>query len=328
MNSKSRFILPLILSAIAVTACAQDLALQIGQLMSQRPSAKQGLRFAHPKGIVCSGTFEASPGAASISRASHFRPGSVPVTVRFSNAAPDLEIGDNSPDAGPQGMAIRFMTGRGTDIVALSHNGFVVGTGEEFLELLKAAAATDPAKPHPWPIEQFLGSHPRAMKFVQDTHQVPASFATESFFGNNAFRFTNTDGKVRAGRYQILPADGTKYLEETTTSSKSADFLRQDIRERLGNNPVKFRLFVQLAGPDDKTSDGSEVWPDDREKVAMGTITLTSVAPDSVAAENELAFDPTRLIDGIQLSDDPLPRLRSQVYAISVASRRRHQPAR
>jgi hypothetical protein len=26
-------------------------------------------------------------------------------------------------------MAIRFMNGRGTDIVANSHNGFIVGTG-------------------------------------------------------------------------------------------------------------------------------------------------------------------------------------------------------
>jgi len=48
------------------------------------------------------------------------------------------------------------------DIVAMSHNGFVVGTAEEFLALQKAVVATDPGKPHPWPIEEFLGTLPRA----------------------------------------------------------------------------------------------------------------------------------------------------------------------
>lgn len=52
---------------------------------------------------------------------------------------------------------------------------------------------------------------------------------------------------------------------------------------------------------------------------------MRSVVADSVAAENELAFSPMRLIDGIQPTDDPFPLLRAQVYAISVASRRRHQ---
>jgi catalase len=65
------------------------------------------------------------------------------------------------------------------------------------------------------------------------------------------------------------------------------------------------------------------VWPDDRRKVELGVITITSIVPDSAAAERALAFDPTRLIDGIELSDDPLPMLRSRVYAYSVAGRRR-----
>jgi catalase len=63
------------------------------------------------------------------------------------------------------------------------------------------------------------------------------------------------------------------------------------------------------------------VWPDSRKTVDMGTISLTAVDADSVSAEKALAFDPTRLTDGIELSDDPLPALRSRVYALSVAHR-------
>ncbi len=92
-----------------------------------------------------------------------------------------------------------------TEIVSLSHNGFVVATGEEFLALQKAIVATDPSKPHPWPIEAFLGGHPLALKFVQESRVIPASYGTESFFSNNAFIFVNKDGVKQAGITRFFP---------------------------------------------------------------------------------------------------------------------------
>lgn len=299
-----------------------DLARKIAALMREHPSGQAGQRFVHAKGIVCEGTFQPSADAAMISRASHFQSGSVPVVVRFSNGAPEVSIADNSPNAGPQGMSIRFMTGRGTDIVAMSHNGFVVANGEEFLALQEAIVATDPSQSHPQPIEKFLGSHPRALKFVQDNASVPASFATEAFYGNDAFRFINKDGMARAGRYQIVPEEAPRFLDAAEAKSKSPDFLREDLTARLAKVPVRFPLRLQLAGAGDRTDDPSEVWPDDRKVVELGVITLTSVAADSAGEERKLAFDPARLTDGIELSDDPLPKLRSLVYAISAAPRR------
>jgi len=220
-------------------------------------------------------------------------------------------------------MAIRFMGGRETDIVANSHNGFIVGGGEDFLTLVKAQAATDPSKPHPWPIEVFLGGHPNALKFVQDPKPTPASFATESFYGNNAFRFVNKSGLKQTGRYQIVPVAGTQYLDDASAKAKSPNFLIEELTSRVAKGTVKFRLLLQLAEPGDRTDDSSVVWPDDRKKIELGIISITSVVPDSAAAEKSLAFDPTRLTDGIELSDDPLPALRSRVYALSVARRHR-----
>ena len=298
-----------------------DLAQQIAEVMAQGPSGKAHQRYVHAKGIVCKGTFEASPGAAAISRAAHLGGGSVPVVVRFSDGAPDISVADTSPDAAPRGMAIRFGTGRGTDIMTISHNGFVVGTGEDFLALQKAIAATDSAKPHPWPVEAFLGSHPRALKFVQELNHVPASFVTEAFYSNNAFVFVNSKDERVTGRYQIIPASGVQYLDEVVAKSMPPNFLSDELKARLAKAPAKFQLLLQLAQPGDQTNDGSVVWPDDHKKIELGIITITSVVPDSAAAEGELAFDPTRLIDGIELSDDPLPVLRSHVYAYSVAGR-------
>lgn len=302
---------------------AKDLSHEIAEVMFQIAGDHPGYRPVHAKGIVCQGTFTPSKEAATISRAAHFQGGSVPVVVRFSDSGPNPMIPDHSADAEPLGMAIRFkpVEGKATDVVTNSHNGFVVSNAEDFLALQKAIAATDPSKPHPWPIEEFLGGHPAALKFVKDPKPVPTSFATQAFFSNNAFVFVNKDGAKQAARYQILPIDGTQYLDDAAAKAKPVNFLAEELKARLANGPAKFRLVLQLASAGDVTNDSTVVWPEDRKTVDMGTISLTAVDADSASAEKTLAFDPTRLADGIELSDDPLPVLRSRVYALSVAHR-------
>lgn len=299
----------------------QDLVKQIATVMAQGASGKAHQRYIHAKGIVCQGTFQASTKAATVSRAAHFAGGSVPVTVRFSDGAPNADIADAAPDAAPRGIAIRFATGRGTDIMAISHNGFIVGSGEDFLALEKAVVATDVSMPHPWPIETFLGAHPTALKFVHDLDRVPVSFAAEAYYSNNALIFINSNQEKRAGRYQIVPTDGSDYLERSVAKSMPPNFLEDELKKRLAKDPIRFRLLLQLAAPGDQTNDGSVTWPETRTKVELGTIIVTSVVADSAEIVKTLAFDPTRLVDGIELSDDPLLTLRSRVYAYSVAGR-------
>jgi catalase len=313
------------MSASSPSAGGTDLAQQIFDVMIQMPGNKPGYRPVHAKGIVCQGMFAPSGHAAAFSKAAHFQGAPVPVTIRFSDGPPDPAIPENSPDAGPRGMAIRFtLPGGGlTDIVALSHNGFVVGTGEEFLALQKAVLAIDPTKPHPWPIEEFLGAHPLALKFVQEVRAVPASFATTAFFSNDSFIFVNKQGARQAMRYHILPVAGRRDLTEAEAKSKPPSFLVEELTTRLAAAPVQFRLIVQFPNPGDPTHDPSLVWPDDRKTIDAGIISITSVLADSAAVERQIVYDPTHLTDGIELSDDPLPALRASVYSLSAAHRQR-----
>jgi hypothetical protein len=122
----------------------------------------------------------------------------------------------------------------------ISHNGFLVGTGEEFLDLLKAQAATDPSKPHPWAIESFLASHPRALKFVQDPKPVPVSFLTESFYANNAFVFINSKGQKQVGRQPPAPN------ELTTPKSFSAISVLAFSREQIRLSIEETRIQVHM----------------------------------------------------------------------------------
>jgi len=245
------------------------------------------------------------------------------VTVRFSDGTGIRQIPDTDPNAAPRGMAIRFaLAGKAfTDIVANSHNGFFIGTGEDFLAMLKAIAATTPQSPHPSPIEQFLGGHPRALKVIVDSKPLPVSFATLAFYGNNAFIFVDGAGTKRAGRYQIIPVAGMAHLDSATAAKASPNYLFEELPKRLAKGPVKFKLFVQLANAGDATNDGSLVWPADRKRVELGTISVTAVAPNNEELQRTLTFNPVYLTKGIELSDDPLVPLRSAVYALSVAHR-------
>ncbi len=303
----------------------KELAREIFATMLKAPGVKPGNRPVHARGLVCEGIFAASGEGAELSRAAQFQKSSRPIaiTVRFSDGATDPFVPDNSPGAGPRGMAIRFHLPHGgeADIVAMSHNGFVVGTGAEFLDLQKAIVATDRTQPHPWPIESFLGSHPRALRFVQENAIIPASFATESFFSNDSFVFVNSAGSRQTGRYKILPVNGAEHLGPSEAESRKPDFLVEDLKTRLRTSPVEFRIVAQLPNPGDRTDDPSLVWPEDRRTIELGTVRLTTVVHDNERAEQALAFDPTNLTDGIELSDDPLPALRSRVYALSVKNR-------
>jgi len=310
------------------TSAAEEksLAEQIFDTMIQLPGNNPAYRAVHAKGVVCKGTFMPSKEAAKLSKAVHFQGASVPVTVRFSDGPPDPAVPDNAAGASPRGMAIRFgLPGGGeTDIVSLSHNGFIVGNGEDFLALQRAVVATDPSKPHPWPIEEFLGTHPLALKFVQEIQVIPASFGHQAFFSNDAFVFVNKDGVKQPGRYKFLPVAGQKNLSETEAKAKSDNFLAEELKARVATGPVEFRMIVQLPNAGDPTNDPSLVWPEDRKTIELGTISITSVVPDSEAAQKALVFFPTSLTDGIELSDDPLPVLRSAVYGLSFARRQQH----
>ena len=135
-----------------------------------------GHRPAHAKGIMFSGMFKPWPQAASLTRAPHLQRETTPVTVRFSNSGGIPTVADNDPKgASPRGIAIRFHLAEHvhTDIIGHSHNGFPVRTAEEFLEFLRALAASSTATTKPTPIESFLASHPKALQFVQAPSPFP-----------------------------------------------------------------------------------------------------------------------------------------------------------
>ena len=282
-----------------------------------------GYRPLHAKGIVCEGTFAPTGRAAWLSRAQHLQNVPSPVTVRFSDFSGVPSVPDGDPTASPRGMAIRFHlpSGASTDLIAQSYKGFPARTPEEFLSFLRALASSGAAAPTPTALDNFLATHPQAKLFAMAPKPIPASFATESFYAVDAFRFTNREGANRYGRYRIIPDGGTKHLNAVEAARRPANFLFEELAGRLSRGPIKFYIAVQLAEEGDPIEDPSLPWPDERPEVEFGVLTVTARVADSAAIERTLDFDPCRLVDGIEPSGDAILLVRSAIYAI--ARRRR-----
>lgn len=286
---------------------------------------RPGFRPVHAKGVICEGTFQPAREAATLTRAPHARGRPVPVTLRFSDNTGIPAVPDGDPSASPRGLAIRFhlSDGSSTDIVAHSYNGFAVRTPEEFLELLRAVAASSPGTASPTPLEAFLSTHPRARRHVEAPKPIPLSFGTITYYAVDAFRFTNPEGRSRFGRYRIVPAAGEHVLDPAEAAGRGPNFLFEELAERLERSAVEFRILVQLAAADDPVDDASAPWPDDRPAVELGTLRVIRLVAGSDAVQRQLGFDPGRLPDGIEPSGDPLVEARSAVYAIAARRRAR-----
>lgn len=282
-----------------------------------------GDRKNHAKGIVVTGKFTPSDTAKKLSAALHLQGDPSDIIVRLSNTTGIPTISDTDPGSFPKGMAIRFDLGNGkyTDIVAISVNDFPAATPEDFLSLLNAIAATTPDSPTPTPIAQYLASHPAAKQFVEIAKPAPVSFATQSFYGVNAFKFINANGGEQYGRYIIKPVAGEAFLSDAQRQTADPNYLMDELPSRLAKQTVKFDLLVQLATKGDEVNDATVVWPESREQLVLGTLTLTQMAANGDTFAKANMYNPLALTAGIEASNDPILLARPSAYAVSFGRR-------
>lgn len=281
----------------------------------------KGFRSNHAKGLVVQGHFTPAPSAGEVTKASIFNTAN-PVVVRYSHAGGLPTIADGDAGGFPKGMAIRFKLPDEShaDLVCISVNGFPAATPEEFLGLLQAVAAS---KEKPETIQNFLAEHPAALRFVTTPKPLPESFATQPFFGVNAFKFTNAKGQTQYGRYRIEPVEGARFLNETAAKEVGHEYLTQELPLRLQKEAYAYKVSVQLANPGDEVNDPTALWPEDRRVVELGTLTIDKVSADALVYEKTM-FSPLNLVEGIEPSEDKILLARPTAYAVSFG--RRLQP--
>jgi catalase len=276
-----------------------------------------GYRAFHAKGIHCVGTWTPTPEAAKLTRAAHMA-ALVPVKVRFSNGRGDPTVPDYVPDV--RGLAVSFQLpdGSSTDILAQTTPRFPFRDQEGVMDVLPIAERSISALIR---LPFFLAKHPKALLTMGEANAAVnrrASFAARPYFPFHAFKWIDAEGGERWIRYFWHPTVDEPDLSKEEAKRRGRDYLFDELRERLAREPVRMRLEVQIAGPGDDPHDPSSNWPDDRERVTVGTLEVTTIDDN---ADDGIVYDPMRLTDGIEPSDDPALLYRPAVYSLSHARR-------
>lgn len=273
-----------------------------------------GHRALHAKGRFYAGTFTPTPEAGELCIAGHFQQ-QVPVRVRFSNGGGHPGVGDKAPDVRGMAVSFRLPDGTATDLLGQTAPRFPVRTVEDFLDLVEHA------KPHQVP--GFLLRHkdarvPLLANLKAKSIVPPHSFAEATFYPVHAYAWTGADGERRWARYVLRPQFLHADRLEQKFSGKNRLF--EEIEARLGQRAVRFALEVTLAAPGDDPHDPMSVWAGERTFTA-GTLDITAPDPDREQGGEVVVFDPTRVVEGIGLSDDPILRYRAAAYSESVNRR-------
>jgi catalase len=282
--------------------------------------AQPGYRALHAKGTLYHGRFTASPEAAGLSRARHLDGSAVPALFRFSNGSGNPGEADNAP--GVRGLAVKLTLpdGSTTDISTQTARLFVSSTPDGFIDLVKAMR---PGAAKPLRMAAYLATHPKllgALPVLKDAQRVPASYATVAYHGLHAFRWTAADGSSRFVRYHLHPVAGEEFLSGAEAKGKDSGFLLHELNHRLASGPVRFDYRVQIAGPNDSTVDPSAPWTS-TETVTVGNLEITGLETEREHDGDIVVFDPMRVTDGIEPSDDPVLHFRTYAYSASVKLR-------
>jgi catalase len=277
-----------------------------------------GYRTLHAKGRFYTGTFTATAEATSLCRAGHLDGQPHEVTVRWSNAA-GKPRNDAKPDI--RGMAVKFHQpdGSATDLLGQTSPRFPTDDPEVFVALTEASE-------RPLMLPLFLARHPGVVPTVVASFRAkaissPVSFAEVTFYPIHAYGWLAADGARTWVRYVFRPT-ATK-ADRLDRDFSGGDRLAEEMAARLERGPVTHEVWVQVAGEDHDPHSATSVWSGARELLA-GRIEVTGERPDPEGgpmSASPVVFDPTRVVDGIELSDDPILRYRPSAYSESVSRR-------
>ncbi len=282
-----------------------------------------GFRRNHAKGLGASGFFESNGQGVRLSKALVFQPGRVPVIGRFSLGGGQPYVADRPDTVRGLGLQFSLPDGELWRTATINLPVFPVRTPEAFYEQL-LASKPDPntGKPDPAQMKAFLTRHPETEQALTIIKGQPFSsgFENSTFHGLNAFRFIDAAGDSVPVRWLLTPMQP---FEAVSTSSAPQDknYLFDALIAAMHRQPLRWHLIVIIGQPGDPTNDASIAWPEGREQVDVGTLTLDQVEAEANSAATDINFDPLVLPAGIAPSDDPLLSARSAVYSRSFTRR-------
>jgi catalase len=281
------------------------------------------VRASFAKGRCVHGTYVPSDRATEITKSLSFtRPSRV--LARFSVGGGNPKVADTN-NLVLRGFSFRLGDDdHRSDILVESAPVHFARTLDQMLAFLRARIPGADGKPDIEKVKAFSAANPETLHQAQyiAARELPGSFAGTTYWGVHSFPATNAEGETRFIKFKVVPVRGEVTLSAERAATKSADFLHEDIEQRIAAGDVRFNVMALPDRPGDPTMDVTSRWPDEdsREEVRLGTIVVTGLEPNESCDAS--IFNPANLADGIGHPPDEIFAARRAAYTISLAKRR------
>ncbi|MFZ4263316.1 catalase [Sphingobacterium sp. HJSM2_6] len=289
-------------------------------------------RVVHARGSAAHGYFEATADVSAYTKADFLKKGkTTPLFLRFSTVAGFKGSTDLARDV--RGFSIKFYTQEGNyDFVGNNIPVFFIQDAMNFPDLVHAV------KPEPnnempqaasahdtfWDFISLMPEAAHMSMWVMSDRAIPRSLRMLEGFGVHTFKFVNEQGKGTFVKFHWKPklgAHAVAWNEAQKISGFDADFHRRDLWEAIENGDFpQWDLAVQLIPEEDELKysfdilDPTKIIPEELVPLQIiGTMTLNKNPENFFAETEQAAFDPGRLVPGIDFSDDPL--LQGRVFS-------------
>ncbi len=282
-------------------------------------------RVVHARGSGAHGYFEATADMSEYTSADFLKKGTVtPLFVRFSTVAGFKGSTDLARDV--RGFSVKFYTQEGNyDLVGNSIPVFFIQDAMNFPDVIHAV------KPEPnneipqaasahdtfWDFISLMPESAHMSLWVMSDRAIPRSLRMIEGFGVHTFKFINSAGKATFVKFHWKPKLGVHSVawnEAQKISGFDSDFHRRDLWEAIENGQFpQWDLGVQLIAEEDEMKfsfdilDPTKIIPEELVPIKIiGTMTLNRNPENFFAETEQAAFDPGRVVPGIDFSDDPL----------------------
>jgi len=214
------------------------------------------VRASFAKGRCVRGTYTASDRAGEITKCRSFT-GPSRVLARFSMGGGNHEVEDTDNRV-LRGFSFELGDDdHRSDILAQSAPVHFARTLDQMLAFLKARIPGPDGKPDMEKVRAFSAANPETLHQANyiAARPLPGSFAGTTYWGVHSFPATNSKGETRFIKFKVVPVGGDVTLTEDEAKAKSADFLNDDLENRIAAGDIRFNVMALPDRPGDPTMD-------------------------------------------------------------------------
>ncbi len=291
-------------------------------------------RIVHARGYGAKGYFELTDSLKGITKAKVLTEvgNKIPVFTRFSTVAGNMGSADTARDV--RGFAVKMYTDQGNwDIVGNHIPVFFIQDAIKFTDLIHSVKQ-EPDRGFPqaqsahdtfWDWASLTPESTHMLMWIMSDRAIPRSLRMIEGFGVHTFRLVNEEGKSTYVKFHWRPRLGMASLvwdEALKISGGDPDFHRRDIWNNIdeGNFP-EWDLGVQLFDEafaesfDFDILDATKLIPEEVIPLRIiGKMVLNRNVDNYFAETEQVAYQTTNVVPGIDFTNDPLLQGRNLSY--------------